>query len=102
MRTNDPWQGFVLGVKSFNIDIDPAAYFLKRIRSDVPIVGPVPSGLEEMLSLVEGGTSKLQRRSLAGGSKINEWRWCTVVVMNEASDKIKPQAAIEACWRMNN
>ena len=94
--TNDP-DKFCPGAKIIHIDIDPAA-ISKTIRSDVPIVGPVRQVLDEMLSLVEGQSSNTE--ALVGWWKqINEWRLVHGGRYDTSSDKIKPQAAIEACWR---
>ncbi|BDX02166.1 MAG: acetolactate synthase 3 large subunit [Marinomonas sp.] len=94
--TNDP-DKFCPGAKIIHIDIDPAA-ISKTIRSDVPIVGPVSQVLEEMLSLIEGQSSNTE--ALVGWWKqINEWRLVHGGRYDTSSEKIKPQAAIEACWR---
>ncbi|TBR38138.1 acetolactate synthase 3 large subunit [Marinomonas agarivorans] len=95
--TNDPDQ-FCPGAKVIHIDIDPAT-ISKTIRADIPIVGPVLPILQEMQSLI----SELDRTSLPDLSSwwqsIDKWREFHGGRYDTSSEKIKPQAAIEACWR---
>jgi acetolactate synthase-1/2/3 large subunit len=95
--TNDP-DKFCPGAKIIHIDIDPAA-ISKTIRADVPIVGPVRQVLSEMLGLVEQ-SKKAENAGIEGWWKqIEEWRKVHGGKYDTTSEKIKPQAAIEACWR---
>ncbi len=95
--TNDP-DKFCPGAKIIHIDIDPAA-ISKTIRADVPIVGPVRQVLTEMLGLVDQA-KKADSLALDGWWKqIDEWRKVHGGHYDTSSEKIKPQAAIEACWR---
>ena len=95
--TNDP-DKFCPGAKIIHIDIDPAA-ISKTIRADVPIVGPVRQVLTEMLGLVDQ-SKKSEPVALDGWWKqIDEWRKVHGGKYDTTSDKIKPQAAVEACWR---
>ena len=95
--TNDP-DKFCPGAKIIHIDIDPAA-ISKTIRADVPIVGPVRQVLTEMLGLVDQA-KKADSVALDGWWKqIDEWRKVHGGKYDTTSDKIKPQAAVEACWR---
>ena len=95
--TNDP-DKFCPGAKIIHIDIDPAA-ISKTIRADVPIVGPVRQVLTEMLGLVD--QSKKSEPVVLDGwwKQIDEWRKVHGGKYDTTSDKIKPQAAVEACWR---
>lgn len=95
--TNDP-DKFCPGAKIIHIDIDPAA-ISKTIRADVPIVGPVRQVLTEMLGLVDQA-KKADSVALDGWWKqVDEWRKVHGGKYDTTSDKIKPQAAVEACWR---
>ncbi|MFT2112248.1 acetolactate synthase 3 large subunit [Marinomonas sp. 2405UD68-3] len=99
--TNDP-DKFCPGARIVHIDIDPAS-ISKTIRADVPIVGPVEQVLTEMLSLVNESEKKADTASLSNWWKqINEWRLVHGGRYDTSSEKIKPQAAVEACWRATN
>ncbi|MCZ2721745.1 acetolactate synthase 3 large subunit [Marinomonas sp. 15G1-11] len=99
--TNDP-DKFCPSARIVHIDIDPAS-ISKTIRADVPIVGPVDQVLTEMLSLVKESEKKPDAANNANWWKqINEWRLVHGGRYDTSSDKIKPQAAIEACWRATN
>ena len=92
----------VPGAKIIHVDIDPAS-ISKTIRADVPIVGPVIQVLEEMLSLIDDAPARSNQDSIKNWWKqINEWRQVHGGRYDTSSDKIKPQAAVEACWRATN
>jgi len=95
--TNDP-DKFCPGAKIIHIDIDPSA-ISKTIRADIPIVGPVSQILKEMLELVD----QVDKKSLPDLSEwwqqIDVWRQVHGGRYDTTSEKIKPQAAVEACWR---
>ena len=99
--TNDP-DKFCPSAKIIHIDIDPAS-ISKTIRADVPIVGPVIQVLEEMLSLIDDAPARSNKEAINNWWKqINEWRQVHGGRYDTSSDKIKPQAAVEACWRATN
>lgn len=95
--TNDPDQ-FCPGAKVVHIDIDPAS-ISKTIRADIPIVGPVLPILQEMQMLA----NQLDKSALpdlsAWWQSIDKWREFHGGRYDTHGEKIKPQAAIEACWR---
>lgn len=95
--TNDP-DKFCPGAKVIHIDIDPAA-ISKTIRADVPIVGPVLPILEEMQNLIAQTDKSTMPELSSWWQKIDEWRQFHGGRYDTSSEKIKPQAAVEACWR---
>lgn len=86
--------------KIVHVDIDPTS-ISKTVRADVPIVGPVDSVLTEMLDLIDQSKVKPDQATLAEWWKqIAEWRTRAVPYRTDDSDKIKPQQAVEALWRV--
>ncbi|OPX54763.1 acetolactate synthase, large subunit [Oceanospirillum multiglobuliferum] len=86
--------------KIVHVDIDPTS-ISKTVRADVPIVGPVDSVLTEMLDLIDQSKTKPDPAALAEWWKqIAEWRTRAVPYRTDDSDKIKPQQAVEALWRV--
>ena len=87
--------------KIIHIDIDPAS-ISKNVQVDVPIVGDVKPVLDDMIA-------ELQRRDAADREDLSEWwaqinRWRAeeCLAYDRNSDLIKPQAVIEALYRVTN
>lgn len=92
-----------------HIDIDPAS-ISKTVSAHVPIVGPCAAVLDEMLEIVRERLKHepvcLDRKALAEWwQRINGWReahglWASCRYTPETTELIKPQAAIEALWKV--
>ncbi len=88
--------------KIIHIDIDPSS-ISKRVKVDVPIVGYVGDVLDEMLKLIEGSPTRPDATALkAWWADIKEWQRKDCLRYDKASALIKPQAVIEALYRVTN
>jgi len=86
--------------KIIHIDIDPSS-ISKRVKVDVPIVGDVKETLEELLSHIDGKTSKIDQKALqAWWAQIELWRGKDCLRYDRTSDIIKPQFVIEKFYEL--
>ncbi|MDA0272577.1 MAG: acetolactate synthase 3 large subunit, partial [Proteobacteria bacterium] len=87
-----------------HLDIDPAS-ISKTVKVDVPIVGPVDTVLDEMITLLEPEVAKRsekqQKRLKEWWEQIEGWRKqdCLAVARDESKDIIKPQEAVQAVYK---
>jgi acetolactate synthase I/II/III large subunit len=87
-----------------HLDIDPAS-ISKTVKVDVPIVGPVDTVLDEMITLLEPEVAKRsekqQKRLKEWWEQIEGWRKqdCLAVARDESIDIIKPQEAVQAVYK---
>mgnify|MGYP001209311954 FL=1 len=73
-RVTNAIDKFCPDAKIIHVDIDPSS-ISKTIQVDVPIVGPVRSVLDEMLSLLDEGKVDPEAEAIdAWWVQINEWR----------------------------
>jgi acetolactate synthase-1/2/3 large subunit len=88
---------FCPNAKIIHIDIDPAS-ISKMIKADVPIVGPVESVLNEMLTILKEIGEQPEKAALdAWWKQIDEWRGDNGLFPYDKGDGsvIKPQHVIE-------
>ena len=88
---------FCPNAKIIHIDIDPAS-ISKTIKADIPIVGPVDSVLNDMLSALKDIGTKPNPDVVASWWKqVDEWRGNGKLFPNDSGDGsiIKPQTVIE-------
>ncbi|GIX21557.1 MAG: acetolactate synthase [Gammaproteobacteria bacterium] len=86
--------------KIIHIDIDPSS-ISKNVKVDVPIVGPVKRVLEQMLEQLDKTRRKPDEKALAAWwQQIEEWKKVDCLHYDRDSKKIKPQAVIEALYRI--
>jgi len=91
--------------KIIHVDIDPSS-ISKRVKVDTPIVGDVKEVMKELLTqlteLMSSG-HKPQAKSLeAWWKQIEEWRGLNCLAYKTSTDVIKPQAVVEAVWRLTH
>ncbi len=91
--------------KIIHVDIDPSS-ISKRVKVDTPIVGDVKEVMKELLAqlteLMSSG-HKPQAKSLeAWWKQIEEWRGLNCLAYKTSTDVIKPQAVVEAVWRLTH
>ena len=86
--------------KIIHIDVDPSS-ISKRVKVDVPIVGDVKDVLIEMMAQL-GHAEEKPRDISAWWKQINEWRARECLKYKTSDEVIKPQAVIEALWRVTN
>lgn len=100
-RVTNATDKFCPGARIVHVDIDPAS-ISKTVQADVPIVGPVDSVLDEMLSLVrENEEQPDQQAQEAWWKQIREWgNYRSRYYYQQNGDHIMPQEAIEALYRV--
>ncbi len=100
-RVTNATDKFCPGARIVHVDIDPAS-ISKTVQADVPIVGPVDSVLDEMLSLVRESEQQPDQEALeAWWKQIREWgSYRSRYHYEQNGDNIMPQAAIEALYRV--
>lgn len=85
-----------------HVDVDPSS-ISKNVRVDIPIVGPVASVLEDMLRLLEESRCDPERAAIVEWwARIEQWRAINCLSYDRASDKIKPQLAVETLYRITD
>ncbi len=81
--------------KIIHVDIDPSS-ISKRVRVDIPIVGAVPSVLDDMLKLLEENPQRPDPAVLkAWWDRIGQWRERDCLKYDRDAKVIKPQWVIE-------
>ncbi|MFN7834508.1 MAG: acetolactate synthase 3 catalytic subunit [Burkholderiaceae bacterium] len=88
--------------KIIHIDIDPSS-ISKRVKVDVPIVGDLKDVLLELIAQIEAARAKPNTAALSPWwRQINEWRSKHCLAYATSDEFIKPQAVVEALWRVTN
>ncbi|SIO03036.1 acetolactate synthase, large subunit [Sulfurivirga caldicuralii] len=94
---------FCPNAKIIHVDIDPAS-ISKNVQVDIPIVGSVRSVLEDMNHVLdrqlEKGAKPDQEKLDEWWEQIREWQQVECLKYSTAGSKIKPQAAVEAVYRI--
>jgi acetolactate synthase-1/2/3 large subunit len=89
--------------KIIHVDIDPSS-ISKRVKVDVPIVGDVKEVLIDLLAQLKEAMSAGQKpaeKPLATWWKqIEDWRSLNCLAYKTSTEFIKPQAVVEAVWRI--
>ncbi len=99
-RVTNATDKFCPDAKLIHVDVDPSS-ISKTIVVDVPIVGPVGSVVDEMMSLLdEAATTPDEAAIESWWKQINEWRQRHGMryQINE-NGKMKPQEVVEALWK---
>ncbi|MDF1763023.1 MAG: acetolactate synthase 3 large subunit [Oleibacter sp.] len=98
-RVTNATSKFCPDAKFIHIDIDPSS-ISKTIIADVPIVGPVGSVLDEMMTLMDEANEVPDADAIASWWKqINEWRQRHGGHYDKNDTQLmKPQEVIEAMW----
>ncbi|MBK9132523.1 MAG: acetolactate synthase 3 catalytic subunit [Gammaproteobacteria bacterium] len=83
-----------------HIDIDPSS-IAKRVKVDIPIVGDVREVLADLGEQLRAGREAPDAAALKDWWKqIDEWRGRNCLKYDRSSQSIKPQAVIEALWKV--
>ncbi len=86
--------------KIIHIDIDPAS-ISKNVKVDIPIVGCVENVLKAMLNEIKAGKIESDAAALKEWwQQIEEWRSKDCLQYDHDSDVIKPQAVVEALYKI--
>ena len=99
-RVTNATDKFCPDAKLIHVDVDPSS-ISKTIVVDVPIVGPVGSVVDEMMSLLDEASTTPDEAAIESWWKqINEWRQRHGMryQINE-NGKMKPQEVVEALWK---
>ena len=89
-----------IGNTIIHIDIDPAS-ISKNVKVDIPIVGCVDNVLQAMLDEVRSSKRQPDGDALqAWWQQIEEWRSKDCLKYDHDSDTIKPQAVVEALYKV--
>ena len=81
-----------------HIDIDPTS-ISKTIAADIPVVGDAGQVLQQMLELLNAGDKTSEDHS-DWWKQIEGWRARHCLAFETGGETIKPQAAIDAIWRL--
>ncbi len=81
-----------------HIDIDPTS-ISKTVAADIPVVGDAGQVLQQMLELLNAGEKTSEDHS-DWWQQIEGWRARHCLAFDKQGDTIKPQAAIDAIWRL--
>jgi acetolactate synthase-1/2/3 large subunit len=101
-RVTGNLEKFCPDAKIIHVDIDPAS-ISKNVLVDIPIVGPVKQVLTEMNAILDKTTQKSDAQALAQWwEQIEAWRATQCLRYDTTGSKIKPQAAMQAVWRVTN
>lgn len=99
-RTTNNLDKYCTNATVIHIDIDPAS-ISKTVSADIPIVGDAKQTLQQMLSQLSSAESKQNKLALAEWWKqIEDWRSRHCLDYPQLKDKIKPQQAIQAIYRL--
>ncbi len=83
-----------------HIDIDPTS-ISKTVAADIPVVGDAGQVLQQMLELLNGGDNTPTDKA-GWWQQIDAWRARNCLAFDTRGESIKPQAAIDAIWRLTH
>ncbi len=83
-----------------HIDIDPTS-ISKTVAADIPVVGDAGQVLQQMLELLNGGDNTPTDKT-DWWQQIDAWRARNCLAFDTRGESIKPQAAIDAIWRLTH
>ena len=101
-RTTNNVEKYCPNAKIMHIDIDPSS-ISKTVSVDIPIVGSADAVLNTMLKILveQGGTNDAAALE-AWWSNINVWRDRKCLAYETNNERIKPQQAVEAVYKLTN
>ncbi|WP_365303171.1 biosynthetic-type acetolactate synthase large subunit [uncultured Thiodictyon sp.] len=102
-RVTGKIEHFCPHAKVVHIDVDPSS-ISKNVRVDVPVVGQVASVLTDLLRLwkEQAPAASAVRPVADWWEKIEAWRRVDCLHYDRASDKIKPQFAVETLYKVTH
>ncbi|WP_276971685.1 acetolactate synthase 3 large subunit [Tatumella ptyseos] len=97
-RTTNNLEKYCPDATVIHIDIDPTS-ISKTVMADIPVVGDAALVLQQMLELLpaEGADNA---ENADWWAQIETWRARHCLAFDKHSPTIKPQAAIDALWRL--
>ena len=101
-RTTNNLAKYCPHAKVIHVDIDPTS-ISKNVVASIPIVGSADNVLNEFLALLdEENMAKSQSDLTDWWQQIEQWRAKNCLQFDRTSEVIKPQAVIEAIYRITN
>lgn len=99
-RTTNNLAKYCPNATVLHIDIDPTS-ISKTVNADIPIVGDAKQVLSQMLELLAQRDASLGYEDFSDWwQSIDEWRGKHSLAYDKTGDRIKPQAVIEALYRL--
>ena len=99
-RTTNNLAKYCPNATVLHIDIDPTS-ISKTVAADIPIVGDAHQVLTQMLELLAQEETKQSADDICDWwRQIQHWRARNCLAFDTSSEAIKPQAAIEAIYRL--
>lgn len=99
-RTTNNLAKYCPNAKVIHVDIDPTS-ISKNVLASIPIVGSAENVLEEFLSLLQDeNLAKSQTDLTDWWQQIEQWRAKKCLEFDRTSKVIKPQAVLEAIYRL--
>ncbi len=99
-RTTNNLAKYCPHAKVIHVDIDPTS-ISKNVIASIPIVGSADNVLNEFLALLdEENMAKSQSDLTDWWQQIDQWRAKNCLQFDRTSEVIKPQAVIEAIYRI--
>lgn len=100
-RVTGKVSGFAPKAKIIHIDIDPTSIG-KNIEVDIPIVGDCKNALEKMIQMLqEEPLEGLEELRAPWLEQIGQWRASHPLTYQHEEGTIKPQAVVEAIYRVS-
>lgn len=101
-RTTNNLAKYCPHAKVIHVDIDPTS-ISKNVIASIPIVGSADNVLNEFLALLdEENMARSQSDLTDWWQQIEQWRAKNCLQFDRTSEVIKPQAVIEAIYRITN
>ncbi|PIE37386.1 MAG: acetolactate synthase, large subunit, biosynthetic type, partial [Gammaproteobacteria bacterium] len=101
-RVTGETSSFCPHAKIVHIDVDPAS-ISKNVTVDIPIVGDVKAVLKAMNEQIKATGKRADPDALAAWwGRIHQWQAIDCLAYDKDSELIKPQAVVEALWRVTD
>ncbi len=97
-RTTNNLEKYCPDATVIHIDIDPTS-ISKTVMADIPVVGDAALVLQQMLELLPAEATDSAEKA-DWWAQIETWRARNCLAFDKHSPTIKPQAAIDALWRL--
>nr|WP_282557557.1 acetolactate synthase 3 large subunit [Providencia burhodogranariea] len=101
-RTTNNLEKYCPNATVIQIDVDPTS-ISKTVNADIPIVGDAKLALQQMLNQLEQASVKQNTQAIKEWwNDIEIWREKKCLSYETNTQKVKPQQAIEAIYRLTN
>lgn len=97
-RTTNNLEKYCPDALVIHIDVDPTS-ISKTVNADIPVVGDARQVLLEIIKLTLSDRVETHQY-VAWWQQINQWQARNCLAYADKGEKIKPQAVIQAIWRL--